>query len=115
MSLGKRIKQARLKKGLTQKQLADLMGVKHNSISDWENDKNKPYAETVELLMGALDIDANTLFGWDNLEQIKEDAEELANIILLNPKVKEILPLIDSLSDKDLEMVSNFIKRLGGD
>ncbi len=33
MSLGKRIKEARLKKGLTQRQLADLIGVKHNSIS----------------------------------------------------------------------------------
>lgn len=42
-TLGKRIKEARIKRGLTQRQLAEIIGVKHNSISDWENDKNKPF------------------------------------------------------------------------
>lgn len=63
-TLGKRIKEARIKRGLTQRQLAEIIGVKHNSISDWENDKNKPYADMVELLLGALEIDANTLLGF---------------------------------------------------
>ncbi len=37
--LGRNIRKARLKKGWTQKQLAEAIGVKHNSISDWENGK----------------------------------------------------------------------------
>lgn len=114
-TLGKRIREARIKKGLTQRQLAELVGVKHNSISDWENDKNKPYADMVELLLGALEIDANTLLGWDNPQQLENDAQKLANKILNNPKIKKALPLISSLSDTDLEMVLNFIKRLGDD
>ena len=44
--LGRNIRKARLKKGWTQKQLAEAIGVKHNSISDWENGKSKPYADT---------------------------------------------------------------------
>lgn len=114
-TLGKRIKEARIKRGLTQRQLAEIIGVKHNSISDWENDKNKPYADMVELLLGALEIDANTLLGWDSPQQLESDAQELANKILNNPKVKKALPLISNLSDADLEMVLNFIKRLGDD
>lgn len=110
--LGRNIRKARLKKGWTQKQLAEAIGVKHNSISDWENGKSKPYADTLELIMGALDVDANTLLGWNDPERIKEDAEELADKIINNPKIKEILPLIEKLSDKDMELVKQFIERL---
>ena len=41
--------------------------------------------------MGVLGVDANTLLGWDDPERIKEDAEELADKIINNPKIKEIL------------------------
>lgn len=92
--LGRNIRKARSKKGWTQKQLAEAIGVKHNSISDWENGKSKPYADTLELIMGALDVDANTLLGWDDPERIRKDAEELVNEILENPKIKKILPLL---------------------
>ena len=61
--LGDNIRKARGKKGWTQKQLAEAIGVKHNSISDWERGKNKPYADMLERIMGALDVDANTLMG----------------------------------------------------
>lgn len=110
--LGRNIRKARLKKGWTQKQLAEAIGVKHNSISDWENGKSKPYADTLELIMGVLGVDANTLLGWDDPERIKEDAEELADKIINNPKIKEILPLIEKLSDKDMELAKQFIERL---
>jgi len=110
--LGRNIRKARLKKGWTQKQLAEAIGVKHNSISDWENGKSKPYADTLELIMGALDVDANTLLGWNDPERIKEDAEELADKIINNPKIKEILPLIERLSNEDLELAKQFIERL---
>ena len=39
MSLGEKIKEYRKKKNMTQKELANLIGAKHNSISDWENNK----------------------------------------------------------------------------
>jgi transcriptional regulator with XRE-family HTH domain len=114
-TFGGRIKEARIKKELTQRQLADMIGAKHNSVSDWENDKNKPDPDTIELILGALDITANDLFGWDNPEQLKADAEELADKIISNDKVKNILPLLINLSDNDLELVTNFVQRLIGE
>lgn len=53
-TLGENIKAARLKKGYTQKQLADMIGAKHNSISNWENDQNKPDPDMIDQLSGAL-------------------------------------------------------------
>ena len=60
-SFGEKIRESRKQKGLTQKQLADLIGAAHNSISDWENNKNKPDPDTIELLCGVLKITPNYL------------------------------------------------------
>lgn len=112
IALGDRIREARKKRGLTQRQLADMIGAKHNSISDWENNKNKPDPNTIELLMKALDIDANSLLGWDNKEDIKSDAKELASEILNNPKINKMLSLLLNMPDEDLNLVISFIERL---
>lgn len=61
LTFGEKIKEARKAKKLTQKQLADKIGAAHNSISDWENDKNKPDPDTIELLCGVLEITPNYL------------------------------------------------------
>lgn len=66
MSLGKNIKQARINKNLSQQQLADLISTKevsfgNTAISNWEKGTSKPDADTLCLLCGALDVDANYL------------------------------------------------------
>jgi len=42
MTLGQKIKKARQNADLTQKQLAELIGAKHNSVSNWEKGVSKP-------------------------------------------------------------------------
>lgn len=61
LTFGAKIKDARKSKKLTQRQLAQQIGAKHNSVSDWENDKNRPDTATIELLCKALDITPNYL------------------------------------------------------
>lgn len=61
MTFGQRLKESRLQMKLTQKQLAESVGAKHNSVSDWENDKNKPDPDTIELICGVLKITPNYL------------------------------------------------------
>jgi transcriptional regulator with XRE-family HTH domain len=45
----------RLARGLTQRQLADLIGVQPVQISRWENDKNKPAGRLLDLALDGLD------------------------------------------------------------
>lgn len=111
-SLGSIIKHYRKAKGLTQRELADLINVKHNSISDWENDKNKPHPDIIELLLGVFDIDPNTMFSHYTPSKRVDDAHELASKILSNPKIEKILPIIDSLNEKDMDFLLDFIERL---
>ncbi len=68
LTFGGKIKEARKAKNLTQKQLAEKIGAKHNSVSDWENNKNKPDPDTIELLCGVLDITPNYLLSLETVE-----------------------------------------------
>lgn len=61
MTLGQRIKDSRKKKKLTQKELAEMIGAKHNSVSNWENDQNRPDPDTIETLCWALGVTPNYL------------------------------------------------------
>lgn len=54
MSLGKRIKSARARRGLSQQQLADILGVTSQAISQFENDKSMPSYDRLEALRSAL-------------------------------------------------------------
>ena len=56
------IRDARLRKGLSQKALAALIGRSKNVISNWENGRNKPDADQIELLCGILDIPVSDMF-----------------------------------------------------
>jgi transcriptional regulator with XRE-family HTH domain len=42
MTLGTRIRDARIKRGLTQDEVADLIGVLVNTVSRWERDAHPP-------------------------------------------------------------------------
>lgn len=65
MSMGTRIKQARLAKNMTQDELAKRIGVSKNAISNYENEVSTPKIELLFPLMASLDVDANYLYGVD--------------------------------------------------
>lgn len=81
MALGDRIREARKKKGYTQRQLADLIQAKHNSISNWENNQNKPGPDTIELLCGILNVSPTWLLSGvnDGISHSQVDKDKLIN------------------------------------
>lgn len=87
--IGRNIKIYREAKGLTQEELAEAIGKTKNVVSNWENGRNKPDADTIEKLLNILEVDANTLFGWDDPKQLKSDAADLADKLLTDPKIKK--------------------------
>ena len=64
MTTGERIKQSRLEKGLSQKELATVIDVKQNTISQWETGKNAVPIEMLTKLAIALSCDPNYLLGF---------------------------------------------------
>lgn len=60
--LGETIKALRIEKGLTQPQLAKLVGVSKGMISIWENNINEPKASYIIALVKAFEITFDEFF-----------------------------------------------------
>lgn len=60
---GEKIKAARKAAGMTQKQLAEKVGVSNAAVSNWEKNLNRPDPDQIELLCGILNITPSSLFG----------------------------------------------------
>lgn len=62
---GKRLREDRKSKKITQQELADRLGIKRNTYSDWENGKTEPTFEILVKLADLFDISLDWLFGRD--------------------------------------------------
>ena len=64
MNFGERIKYLRTKKGLTQKELADKMGVSSSWIGMYESGRRKPKLGTLRKIATALEVDVSSLYSY---------------------------------------------------
>ena len=67
-TLGQRIKAARIRKGYTQEQLAEVMCIPKSTISAYENDKVDIKGSVLVELSGHLDTTPNYLLGYEEKE-----------------------------------------------
>ena len=58
-----RLKELRLKKGLTQTELGEKVGVKQSTFTNWENGKREPNFETIIKIADLLEVSVDWLFG----------------------------------------------------
>ncbi len=107
LTFGGKIKEARKAKNLTQKQLAEKIGAKHNSVSDWENNKNKPDPDTIELLCGVLDITPNYLLSLETVEFSPVEKLLIKKYRSLDPHGQD---MVDTILVKEYERVSKYGK-----
>ncbi|MBP3411935.1 MAG: helix-turn-helix domain-containing protein [Oscillospiraceae bacterium] len=87
---GDKIKDARKAAGLTQRQLADKIGVSNTSISNWEKNLSRPDPDTIQHLCWALNVQPNYFFSVENSTTIPD------NIIPM-PEMRQI-PLIGTIA-----------------
>lgn len=86
-SFGERITILRKKAELTQKELANLLGITEPAISKWETNSSMPDIMLLAPLARALHTDINTLFAYE--EELSKD------------RVKEIVAVADSIWNND--------------
>lgn len=75
--LGKKIKETRKKKLLTQEKLAELAKIETPSLSNIENGKNYPGHETLGKISSALGVNPYELFIFDYFKSKGELIEEM--------------------------------------
>ncbi len=74
MSIGTTIKKLRRDKGITQEQLAELLGLSTNAISQWECDKTAPDISHLPVLANIFEVSADILLEID-IAKSKKKAE----------------------------------------
>lgn len=67
MTLGEKLKKARISKNFTQEYLADLLQVSQKTYSNFENDKSKPDFQQVESIAQALQTSVLDFLSGDNI------------------------------------------------
>lgn len=105
MSIGTRIKEKRIAMGMTQKQLADKLGVKNTAIANYETGVSSPKESILFKLFEVLQCDANYLFQDDiKIDESKAFAQ--------TNKYENITALLDQLNPKGIDEAERHTKYL---
>ena len=89
------MKRRRLKLGLRQKELAEIVGVSLKTIQNYENKKTIPTSAVMESISIALNISLNRMLGINELNSRKKSIDSL--LLLINNAVEEIKEEMKSL------------------
>lgn len=85
--IGAKLTELRKEKGLTQNQLAEMLGISAPAVSKWENDSSYPDITLLCPLARALDTNVDTLLSFEETLSDREIEEKLN--ILLETTMKE--------------------------
>lgn len=118
MKLGERIKKARLEKGLTQIELAEIINTTKQNIYKYEMSliTNIPL-DKLEKIANALDVSPAYLMGWEDEPKIESaSSEDELNAYLqelrTRPEMKMLFKLTSKATKEDVEKAIKIIEAL---
>ena len=85
MEIGKKLKDARIRSGLTQENAAEKIGVSRQTISNWENERSYPDIISVIKLSSLYSISLDALLKGD--EEMIRHLDESTNVVKSNKKL----------------------------
>ena len=108
-----RIKQLRKKKGISQSELAEVIGVKNNTVSTWERGTRKPDFEALNLLSDYFEVSFEYILGSSDKEEarVKPTQDELDRLALsaLADDLYDNMKKYCQLSTKSQKMIDALI------
>ncbi len=104
-----RLKKVRKKENLTQKTIADFLGVTQNTYSQYENGVRNIDIPTLKKLAEYFNVTVDYLIGFDHVKCETEDDDTLSNNIY--KKLVEIgfIEDGDEITDKHLEVITKIL------
>ena len=96
--IGSKIKAARLKKKMTQVQVAELLGVSRQTISNWENEKSYPDIISVIKMSDYYEASLDYLLkGEQKMNTYYDYLEESTNVVRSNTNRNKIITMLSYL------------------
>ena len=120
-SIGQKIRQIRIEKGLTQKQLGDMCGIADSNIRKYETGRQKPKLETLERIANALDIKTAQLcfdeYSFDEALGFHIDRINLMKAIdkipgAGNTPLEQLTASFSKLNDRGQEKAARYVEDL---
>ena len=116
------IRKLRKEKGLTQKQLGEILGISQQAINAYENNNRVPNTKTVIKMAAAFDVDISELMNFKKANGTYDETDFKCWLQDINFRDHatagqvEILEKLDRLPDnlKPLQYWTELIKALGG-
>lgn len=96
MAFYDRLKESRIKAGLTQEQLAEKLGIAKSTLSGYESGNREPTVATIAKTLEILNIDANYLY---------QDETKMLTELVISLDDKELLKKYHLLDSHGKEMV----------
>lgn len=121
MTTGERIKQARTRAGMTQKELADKIGVKFSAIHKYETGMVVNLKrETIAALAAALDVSPAWLMCMEDAQEkplVNGDPEltELLERVRDDPHMRMLFSITKDATAEDVEKAIKIIQMLRGE
>ncbi|MEK4027131.1 MULTISPECIES: XRE family transcriptional regulator [Bacillaceae] len=113
MEIGKKIKNLRLKKGLTQEELGERTDLSKGYISQLERDLSSPSIETLFHLLEVLGCSPKDFFDEDKREQKVVYGEEDQTEYLDEERGYEIQWLVPESNEKEMEPIKLILQKDG--
>ena len=96
--IGSKIKAARLEKKLTQEQVAEILGVSRQTISNWENEKSYPDIISVIKMSDCYEVSLDYLLkGEQKMKTYYDYLEESTNVVKSNTNRNKIITILSYL------------------
>lgn len=97
--IGKRIKELRTQKDVTQKELADFIGLTPKMISFYEKEERFPPHDIILKLSDFFDVSTDYLLGKSNVRDIKSND----NLIVIKENEKDVEELLEETMSQILD------------
>ena len=89
--LGKKIKEVRKAKNITQEKLSEAIGMEPASLSNIENGKFYPTADNLEKILKTLELKPSELFDFEYLQCSDELLNEMVEELSKNDKLLKVM------------------------
>lgn len=111
IKIGSRIKELRISKGISQKDMAKMLEINRSTYSNYENDIREPNREVIEKIAEVLEIPVSKLFG--DAFIVDTNDTFTSKDYLFEKLLNEIGYSIDYIYDEDQNMDDFFVLHNG--
>lgn len=103
IQVGNQIKKYRTKKGISQKEMANIIGIPYSTYSNYENNNREPSLETLQKIADALGCGLVALMGIDEYKKTEEYKTGMRSVDAYDGVLALLKNIYGNVQEKDIQ------------